>query len=242
MSRLAPHRVFLTVLGSLLISVTCLGHAPQIASAQPQQPGAGAATEPSPRAANVSGRPGMRSTWARRKSARSTPCWTSSTNRADRCVRGNSASKIEISRFGQKAVLETTMDSLETSQGEVLSFRVETRAGPSPVIVQGVSRDNVMQLTTTSQGKQTTSQLPWQKSYGGFFALDQSLMRSPMKQGEKRDLTTLMPGVAGVQLVKSHLEAQQIESVELLDGQKQQLMRITMTNLIGAATRLGLLD
>ena len=64
--------------------------------------------------------------------------------------------------------------------------------------------------------------LPWNKS----------LRNKPMKPGEKRELTMLMPGITGVQVVTTTLQAQAVETVELLDG-SQQLLKILMGSQIG---------
>ena len=81
----------------------------------------------------------------------------------------------------------------------------------------------------TTQGKQLSHEIPWDESQGGFFALEQSLERQPLQPKERRSLTSLLPGLTGVQIVTADLQADALETVELLDGPRELLkIRITM--------------
>ncbi len=147
-------------------------------------------------------------------------------------VKADSASKLEIRRADQVAVMQTRVTAIETEKGVLKSFTLTTSVGPTPVIVEGTSRDGALHLVTTSQGKTMQSTMPWDETQGGFFALEQSLSAKPMETGEKRELTMLMPGMAGIQVATTTLQAATVETVELLGG-SQQLLKILMSNQIG---------
>lgn len=147
-------------------------------------------------------------------------------------VFAESLSQLEVRRFGQTATMQTNITSVESRQGVVHAIRAETIAGPTPVTTVGIYRDGAMQLVTTSQGKMVSSQIPWNDRQGGFFALEQSLRRDPMKPGQKRQLSMLIPDVVGIQLVTADLTAETVETVELLEGTRQ-LLKIDMVTQIG---------
>ena len=44
---------------------------------------------------------------------------------------------------------------------------------------------------TTTSGKPVPASIPWSADYGGFFAVEESLLRQPMKPGEKRTVHAL---------------------------------------------------
>ena len=72
---------------------------------------------------------------------------------------------------------------------------------------------------------QQESQMPWSADQGDFFAVEDSLRRTPLEPGEHRTIKLLVPGMAGVQSVEAVLEAQQLESTPMLEG-TQQLLKV----------------
>lgn len=147
-------------------------------------------------------------------------------------IRASNHLKLEIRRDNQIAKMQTRIVAIETRQGAVRSFRVETSLGPTPIITEGTYRDGNLHLVTTSQGKQMRSKLPWNDARRGFFALEQSLSDQPMQPGEKRELTMLMPGLVGIQVPTVKLESESLEATDLLDG-PQRLLKIIVTSQIG---------
>lgn len=140
--------------------------------------------------------------------------------------------ELKVRRFGTDTVVRTRLTSVETRDGELLSFRSEMQAGPSAMVSEGRREDDRLQLRTSNQGKVEEHSLPWNKQYGGFFADQLSLRRQPMRPGEIRRLHALLPvfNVVG----KVRLEAVAFESIELPSGSRQ-LLRINVTTDIGTA-------
>jgi hypothetical protein len=79
-------------------------------------------------------------------------------------------------------------------------------------------------------GKTQTAKLPWDKTWGGYFAMEQSMERKPLVPGEKRKLKALMPGFN--QTGDVELTAEKYESTETLDG-PQELLRIETKITLG---------
>ncbi len=140
-------------------------------------------------------------------------------------VRASSWQELEILRFGQAAKMKMHVEAIETPQGAVKSFKTETLAGPTPILVEGSCQDGKLALVTHSQGKQVTNTVDWKESNGGFFAVEHSLSRQPMQPGEHRRLTMLMPGLTGIQVVTAAMHAGGQEPVHLLD-RTESLLRI----------------
>ncbi len=150
-------------------------------------------------------------------------------------VKANSWMETEVVRFEQVAKSQMHVESWESESGQVRSFRVETRAGPTPITVQGESRDGELSLVVSTKGGQVRRTMPWKPSHGGFFAVEQSLAGQPMQPAEKRELTFLMPWLTGVELVTSKLTAEAVEPVALVNT-TEQLLKITQTIQLGGVT------
>lgn len=139
---------------------------------------------------------------------------------------------LKLQRFGQSLEVTVQLESVETSDGKVISFLMRTEAGPSPIVVEGRVVDHQLRIVTTSKGKQSTRAMAWPKETGGFFADELSLRRAPMKPGEQRTLKMLWPGLTSVQIVTTDLEALQHEDASLMEGH-QQLLKIKANIQIG---------
>ena len=140
--------------------------------------------------------------------------------------------ELKLRRFGTDTVVRTRLTSLETRDGELLSFRSEMQAGPGAMVSEGRREGDQLKLRTSNQGKVEEHSLPWNKQYGGFFADQLSLRRQPMRPGETRRLQALLPVLNVVGQVR--LEAAAFESIELPSGTRQ-LLRINVTTDIGTA-------
>ncbi|MFV1964729.1 MAG: transglutaminase family protein, partial [Pirellulaceae bacterium] len=135
----------------------------------------------------------------------------------------SSDQRLTIQRFGQTVTMKTRYASWETSEGQLLRFFSEMDDGSSKMTTQGQARGETLTLKTEAAGKTMTTSMPWDASWGGFFATEQQLEREPMQPGECRSFKTLMPvlnQVGGVEL-----EAADYETTDLLDGPTE-LLRI----------------
>ncbi len=139
---------------------------------------------------------------------------------------------LTIKRFQTETVIETDLTSLETLDGQVLSFRTEMNAGGDPMATDGKYEDGKLVLHTTTQGKTETSEIPFGPEIGGFFSDQLSLRKQPMKPRETRRLKALQPIVNQVGEIR--LEAIGYEATDLPTETKQ-LLRIDMAVDLGTA-------
>lgn len=131
--------------------------------------------------------------------------------------------RLSVRRFGDQSSPGVLLKSLETPQGGLVSFESEQQIGPTAQSAKGAVRDGVLVMETTTVGRTETSRIPWKDEYGGFFAMEHSLLRQPMKSGEQRKAQALAPVFN--QLVTYEFTAKDEEQVKLLD-ETQTLRRI----------------
>jgi hypothetical protein len=144
----------------------------------------------------------------------------------------DATAQMSIKRLGQKLDIEMSVHSVETIDGQVLRFQSKVAFGPTPTVVTGEYRDGSMHLTTKTLGKSIASKLPWKKDYRGFFFAEQTLENKPMKPGERRSFSGLVPVFNQVAL--TDLEAGEFEETKTLGGNRR-LLKITSTTKLGAA-------
>lgn len=140
--------------------------------------------------------------------------------------------ELKLRRFDAETVVRTRLTSLESREGELLSFRSEMNTGPGTVVTEGRCEGGQLVLRDATQGKVQRRALAWDKEYGGFFADQLSLRRKPMRPGESRRLRALLPVINQVGEIR--LEAGALEATQLAAG-TQTLLRINVTTDLGTA-------
>lgn len=131
--------------------------------------------------------------------------------------------QINVRRFGDQASPGVVLKSLETPQGGLVSFESQQQIGPTAQSAKGEVRDGQLVIETTTVGRTETTRIPWKDEYGGFFAMENALIRQPMKAGEQRKAQSLAPVFN--QLVTFEFTARSEEPVKLLD-ETQELLHI----------------
>lgn len=134
-------------------------------------------------------------------------------------VRYRAESELTIERFNQSTRQKLQYSSLETTTGEVLEFDSSMSSGNGDQAAvsmesHGVVAGDAIHLKLSTLGKTQQAQLPWQKAWGGFFAMEQSLEKQPMRPGERRTLRALTPGFN--QTAEVEFAAQDWEETTLL--------------------------
>jgi Transglutaminase-like superfamily len=147
--------------------------------------------------------------------------------------------RLSVKRFGDVTVSEVKMSVVETADGTLRSFRSDARLGPAPNIVTGRVVDGDLEMTNESGGQVRRSSIPWPQGASGYFAVDESLLRRPMRPGERRTLQSLVPIFN--QVAEIELRAITLELTELLEGPRELLRIETTTTLPGAAGIEGVL-
>ncbi len=141
-------------------------------------------------------------------------------------VRSESYSQLRVHRSGTPLVMEIRFFDLTTPDGTVVELGSQMIQAGTTIRTEGRVEGNQLILTTTTQGKPEEMAIAWKPEYGGFHAVELSLVRWPMKPGQTRTLQALIPVVQ--QVASIELRALQEETVELPGGQFR-LLRIEAT-------------
>jgi hypothetical protein len=124
-------------------------------------------------------------------------------------VRIDGVTQIALKRFGEDTQQQIHYNSTETPTGRLIRFESEMQMGASPLRTTGQVVGRRLVMESVSQGKVTTGAIDWSADYGGFFAMEQSLLGKPMQPGERRTLHTLIAGfnqVATLEMVAGKWE------------------------------------
>jgi hypothetical protein len=140
---------------------------------------------------------------------------------------------LAVRRFNDTTEQDVHSTCTETPKGRLIDFRTEIRQGRVPLVTTGRVEGDRLHLEISTQGKTIASSLAWSSELGGLYAAEASLLRRPMKPGEKRTLrhlavdnqvsTTEMTAIdyEPVQLLAGSFELLRIETVQTLaNGQK----------------------
>lgn len=141
-------------------------------------------------------------------------------------VETDSRNHLVVARFGQQAVQDVRLTTLETPLGQLLTFSTEVSSGGSLISVNGRVEGDQLLIDSASKGRSESAKLPWASDIGGFRAVEDSLEREPLQPGQQRRLKMLMPLVNQVASVE--LAAREVETTSVL-GIETQLLRVDST-------------
>jgi hypothetical protein len=143
-------------------------------------------------------------------------------------VKIDQQAQLNLQRFDTPITVGMGFTSWETPAGELTRFESVLSIARAPTIAKGVVKDRSIEATITSPSKETSKTIAWEKSWGGFFAVEQSLRHKPMKAGETRKLKCLMPLASDVAVADVTMTAGDLEETDLLDG-KLKLLKIEVS-------------
>ena len=119
-----------------------------------------------------------------------------------------------VLRRGSDTSRQTTRTtSVETPGGQFLRFENEVTMGPRPIRTTGVVRGDKLDIETAATPKES---VPFSSDDLGPFAIEQSLLRKPMRPGERRTLKSL--SVEFHQVIPTELTAKDYERTKLPSG------------------------
>jgi hypothetical protein len=125
------------------------------------------------------------------------------------------------------------LQTWETPAGKLERFESRLSAGPGEIVTQGKRLGSSMIVGTDTLGRRQTEAVPMGEDCGGFFAAEQSLERQPLKPGESRTITCLIPVINRPAQVK--LTALEPEKVSIR-GLEQQLLKVRSETVINGNT------
>ena len=132
------------------------------------------------------------------------------------------------SRFLQRLVQTST----ETSDGRLIGFESALHVGPAVTRFVGTMKGENLEVEMIRGSTRKVRQVPWQSTYRGLFAVEQSLRNQPMKEeDEQRTLKLLLPG--RYELATARLRCSGKASVPLMDGTLAELIEINSEIQIG---------
>jgi hypothetical protein len=136
---------------------------------------------------------------------------------------------LDVQRVGQSVKMKVGFTSVEKPSGELIRFESFMDMGPQKILSTGRVVGNRLKIETVMQGKSTPSELEWSPEYGGFNAVEQSLLRKPMQPGERREFKAIL---LGFNLLASYeLAAKDREKIKL-SGETKELLRIDSTAVL----------
>lgn len=122
---------------------------------------------------------------------------------ADSLVTGKSDVKFErIERFlfrtgSTQFIRRVKTQSVETNTGALESFATEATTGPVTLEIKGKQSKGKLKIEVLSDSVEKT-ELVWGKANRGLFAIEQTLRRRPIVEGETRQFEGLTPSMTGI--------------------------------------------
>ena len=146
-------------------------------------------------------------------------------------LRAENVSEMKLQRFGQTTTQEVHVVEFDSLDGQLRRFDTSVSSSLQSLQCTGVVEGNSLKMEMTSLGKTVPVSIPWDDSFGGFFAADQRLLERPMKPGEERSFDALVVGFN--QVARHRLIAKEVETTRLLDSEQSLLMIEVSVNLGG---------
>lgn len=141
--------------------------------------------------------------------------------------------RLQVQRSGDALKQRFLQKSLESPRGEVLKFWSDLEVGDQQTRYRGEVVDGRMTIDTRQSDQVQRQVYPWPKDALGSFAVSRSLRQQPMRPGETRTLTSLLP----IQYVPGRIEltASARVPVPVGDSSTQRLLEIESVTYLGDA-------
>lgn len=114
--------------------------------------------------------------------------------------------------------------TIETRQGELVSFDAELRVGPALTRYSGKLVNRSLMLEMTRSATVTPGAIPWQSHYWGPIGLQQAMLAKPIALGEQRQLSLLMP--IRFEVASAQLNCQHRASIAMPDGDVRDALEV----------------
>jgi hypothetical protein len=143
-------------------------------------------------------------------------------------IRTLATTTLRVKRYQQTTEETLKFRCDDTPEGQIISFHCDAPA--LGMESRGDVAGEFLNITTVTKGKSSTSTIPWDPETLGFYGVDDSLRRQPMKSGDKRRVKWLQPLLNIVS--DDTLEALEEEETDLL-GEKKRLLKIKSEGRLG---------
>lgn len=154
-----------------------------------------------------------------------------SKSQGNNVLRMESDSRMRVSLQGKTVEQRLHVLTIERDNGELISMECELEIGGVKQVVQGSIRDEKLRLTTTRNGQTQNTDLDWQPDFRGPFAVDQTMIRKPLKPRETRTLKYFDP-ILG-KIIEGKLEANDYIMTPTMFGGSKELLEVRNTGMVG---------
>ncbi|XZE22539.1 transglutaminase-like domain-containing protein [Pirellulaceae bacterium SH449] len=159
---------------------------------------------------------------------------TTSTNRGvDSLVTNELRSVVRFTRDGQYQRQEYTLTSIERANGELVSLTARTVSNENNqnLVVRIEGAKAILELV--ANGTKQRAEIVWESQIRGPFAIEQSIMRKPLRDNESRLVRFLDPIAA--RIVEAKLDAREKYKSPTMLGKSKLLREISVSNQAGEA-------
>lgn len=136
-----------------------------------------------------------------------------------------------VSIQGQKLIQKLRVTTLEQDNGDLISMEGALEVGETKQTFKGSVLSGVLRLTSTNNGKVAQVNVDWKDSFRGPFAVEQSLLRTPIQERESRKLKYFDPIL--VRMVDGSVEAEEFVSTPTMLGGTRELLEVRNIAAIG---------
>ena len=148
-------------------------------------------------------------------------------------------SRVIINRKGKNTEQRLQIISIERPNGELLRLEGSIRNGTNKTRFQGSIRDGNLRFESQSESRPVGITIPWTDNDRGPFAIEQSLIRAPMKEKEIREVRYFDP--IQMRMVDAKLEAIDFLETPIYDGTSERLLEIQSSSRVGEIERRAIL-
>ena len=146
-------------------------------------------------------------------------------------IRLLASSRTQLRSQGKKVVQKVDLVVFEKENGELARFEGTVEIGSRTRRLEGLPREGKLLLRNNRDGQVDTVTIAWSPSDRGPFAIEQSLIRSPMREGEVRQVRYFDP-VMG-KPIDVQLKAYDYFDIPTFNGKKEKLLEIEITSFTG---------
>jgi len=161
--------------------------------------------------------------------------WNSERRQDRDLVHWQQHTELRLTRFGDQSLQQVMLECWETPAGEWVECGWEIKSGQTVTGSVVTRQDDQYEIRDRGQTLEPLAVLDAQEDCGGYFAVEKSLLRSPLQPGEARMVRLLMPMVNSI--VTMQLQATEMEMTETPSG-VQELLRIESQMQLDSNTAL----
>lgn len=142
-----------------------------------------------------------------------------------------SVGETRVSIQGKSQIQKLRVATLEQDNGDLINMEGSLEMNDNKQSFKGSVLSGVLRLTKTINGKVSQTKIDWKDSFRGPFAVEQSLIRKPIQERERRQLKYFDPIM--VRMIDGLVEADEFISTPTMLGGTRNLLEVRNTALVG---------